>query len=69
MWKSTAALAFAATLLCAGATASAQTKSPPQRSAASLECSKQADAKGLHGKARKSFRSKCLKSMKTGKAA
>jgi glucose/arabinose dehydrogenase len=29
--------------------------------AASLECSKQADAKGLHGKERKKFRSECRK--------
>ena len=29
------------------------------RTAASLECSKQADAKGLHGKERERFRSKC----------
>ncbi|HEY0234774.1 MAG TPA: PsiF family protein [Afipia sp.] len=28
-------------------------------SAASLECSKEADAKGLHGKDRKKFRSQC----------
>ncbi|HEU4806360.1 MAG TPA: PsiF family protein [Nitrobacter sp.] len=27
--------------------------------AASLECSKEADAKGLHGKERKKFRSEC----------
>jgi predicted outer membrane protein len=31
------------------------------RSAASLECSKQADAKSLHGKERKKFRRECLK--------
>jgi psiF repeat-containing protein len=31
------------------------------RSAASLECSKQADAKSLHGKERKKFRHECLK--------
>ncbi|MGJ4940374.1 PsiF family protein [Bradyrhizobium sp. HKCCYLS1011] len=31
------------------------------RSAASLECSKEADAKGLHGKERKKFRSECKK--------
>jgi psiF repeat len=31
------------------------------RTAASIECSKQADAKGLHGKARKKFRSACLR--------
>jgi invasion protein IalB len=30
-------------------------------SAASLECSKQADEKGLHGKERKKFRSECKK--------
>jgi hypothetical protein len=29
------------------------------RSAASLDCSKQADAQGLHGKKRKTFRSEC----------
>ncbi|QAY97376.1 phosphate starvation-inducible protein PsiF [Methylovirgula ligni] len=28
-------------------------------SAKSIECSKEADAKGLHGKARKKFRSAC----------
>ncbi|MGP8231109.1 MAG: PsiF family protein [Methylovirgula sp.] len=33
-------------------------------SAKSIECSKEADAKGLHGKARKHFRSAC----KHGKA-
>jgi hypothetical protein len=33
------------------------------RSAESIECSKQADAKGLHGKPRKAFRSKCMKDM------
>lgn len=30
-----------------------------QRSATSIECSKEADAQGLHGKKRKEFRSKC----------
>ena len=30
----------------------------------SLECSRQADEKGLKGKVRKKFRSKCLKDMK-----
>jgi hypothetical protein len=40
-------------------------KTPEQaRSAESVECSKQADAKGLHGKPRKTFRSKCMKDMK-----
>ena len=42
--------------------ASAVAKSP--RSAASVECSRRADAKNLHGKARKSFRRNCLKTAK-----
>ena len=51
-----------AVLMLAG-TASAQ-PAKTTRSAASLECSKQADAQGQHGKARKTFRSKCLKEAK-----
>ena len=39
-------------------------KAPVVHSAASMECSKEADAKGLHGKERKKFRSEC----KTGAA-
>jgi hypothetical protein len=31
----------------------------PAHTAKSIECSKEADAKGLHGKARKHFRSAC----------
>jgi hypothetical protein len=31
------------------------------RTAESLECSKEADAKGLHGKERKKFRAECKK--------
>jgi hypothetical protein len=34
-------------------------KAPVVHSAASLQCSKEADAKGLHGKDRKKFRSEC----------
>jgi CelD/BcsL family acetyltransferase involved in cellulose biosynthesis len=41
--------------------APAATKAEKPRSAASLECSKEADAKGLHGKERKKFRSECKK--------
>jgi hypothetical protein len=37
-------------------------KPKAERSAVSLECSKQADAKGLHGKERKKFRASCKKS-------
>lgn len=36
-------------------------KAKAERSAVSLECSKQADAKGLHGKERHKFRSTCKK--------
>ena len=35
---------------------------PKERTAKSLECSKQADAKGLHGKERQKFRAECKKS-------
>jgi hypothetical protein len=71
-----AGLALAASLLLAGS-ALAQTPAPAPaaspapaakaekaqkpRTAASLECSKEADAKGLHGKERKKFRSECKK--------
>ena len=41
--------------------APAEKKAAAPRTAASLECSKQADAKGLHGKERKKFRSECKK--------
>ncbi|MPZ38344.1 MAG: hypothetical protein GEU95_09795 [Rhizobiales bacterium] len=53
------ALAFSVGL--AAAQAASTTKA---RSAASIECSKQADAKGLHGKARRHFRHKCRTSYK-----
>jgi hypothetical protein len=42
-------------------------KAEKPRSAESLECSSQADAKGLHGKARKKFRSECMKEAKGAK--
>ncbi len=47
----------------AASTSSPTPSSTPskQRSAVSMECSKEADAKGLHGKARKEFRSECKK--------
>ena len=40
-----------------------------EHSAESIECSKQADAKSLHGKERKKFRSECMKSAKAGGTA
>jgi hypothetical protein len=58
--------AFAQTTTPAPAAKTAPDKMAPakpkaERTAASLECSKQADAKGLHGKERKKFRSECKK--------
>ena len=41
--------------------APADKKADAPRTAASLECSKQADAKGLHGKERHKFRADCKK--------
>ena len=46
-----------------------ETKAPAEkmakpRTAESLECSKQADAKGLKGKERKKFRKECMKEAK-----
>ena len=41
--------------------AKTESKAPVVHTAASIECSKQADAKGLHGKERKKFRSECKK--------
>ena len=43
------------------APAAAKPKTPVVHTAASLECSKEADAKGLHGKERKKFRAQCKK--------
>ena len=42
--------------------APAEKKAEKPRSAASLECSKEADTKGVHGKERKKFMSECKKS-------
>lgn len=64
--------AFAQTAAPAAKTDASTTtakKAPKEHSAESLECSKQADAKGLHGKERKKFRSECIKSAKGGMAA
>jgi len=53
----------------APATSAPAAKPPVAHSAASLECSKEADAQGLHGKARKKFRSECKHKAKEGGAA
>jgi len=55
---SAVALAFSVTAALAQDKGKAKAPAAP-RTAVSLDCSKQADAKGLHGKARKSFRAKC----------
>lgn len=43
------------------AKAPAEKKAEKPRTSASLECSKEADAKGLHGKERRKFHSECKK--------
>jgi psiF repeat len=62
------ATAFASLLLMSTAfaqtpapAAKTESKAPVVHTAASIECSKEADAKGLHGKERKKFRSECKK--------
>jgi hypothetical protein len=50
------AAALATTFVIGAGGAIAATK---PRTAESIECSKQADAKGLHGKERKKFRAQC----------
>jgi len=50
------------------APAPAATKTTKARSPESLECSKQADEKGLKGKERKKFRHDCIKNAKAGAA-
>jgi hypothetical protein len=62
------ATAFASLLLMSSAlaqtpapAAKTESKAPVVHTAASIECSKEADAKGLHGKERKKFRSECKK--------
>jgi len=72
VFRTAAAAAFASLLLLssayaqtttapAAAPAATEKKAEKPRTAASLECSKEADAKGLHGKERKKFRSDCKK--------
>lgn len=46
----------------------ASTKTSKARSPESLDCSKQADEKGLKGKERKKFRHECIKNAKAGAA-
>jgi hypothetical protein len=55
-------VAVAQTAAPAAKPAAAAPKPKKERTAKSIECSKQADAKGLHGKERKKFRAECKKS-------
>jgi hypothetical protein len=50
------------------ATAAPVKKAEKPRSAASLQCSKDADTKSLHGKERKKFMSECKKAAKDAAA-
>jgi hypothetical protein len=62
--------AFAETPAPATPAPAATTKAEKPRSAASLECSKQADAQGLHGKKlRKPFMRQCKKDAKAKEGA
>jgi hypothetical protein len=68
-----ASLLLFATPVFAQSTAAPATKSDTAAKPAkvhspeSIECSKEADAKGLHGKERKKFRSECKKAAKDKK--
>ena len=67
-----ASAAFAQSTSTAPATGAApptaKTSSTKARSPESLECSKQADEKGLKGKERKKFRKECIKEAKANVA-
>jgi hypothetical protein len=52
----------------AATAAPAAKKAQKPRTAASLECSKEADTKGVHGKERKKFMSDCKKAAKDSAA-
>jgi len=63
--KSFLPIACIALMFSAGTLATSQVSfaaaAKKERSAKSIECSKQTDDQKLHGKARKTFRSKCMK--------
>ena len=68
MGSAFAQTATPATPAPAAKAAPAEKKAEAPRTAASLECSKEADAKGLHGKERKKFMSECKKAAKDAAA-
>jgi len=62
MLQRIAAISLVASLAASGgafAETPKTTETAADKAAISKECSKQADTKGLHGKARKHFRSEC----------
>lgn len=64
--STTAPAAKTDTAAPAAAPAATDKKATKPRSAASLQCSKDADDKGLHGKDRKKFMKDCKKEAKAG---
>lgn len=65
---SAVALILAAVGVAVGAGASTASATTTPRTPQSIECSKQADAKGLHGKPREAFRADCKRQAKTTQA-
>ena len=68
MGAASAQTAAPAAAPAAKAAPAAEKKEAKPRTAESLECSKQADDKGLKGKERKKFRKACIKEAKGGAA-
>jgi len=72
MYKFSTALAAAAIVvtLAAGqaSAATAAAKTTKVHSPESIACTQQADAKGLHGKERKTFRASCKKEMRAARS-
>lgn len=52
---------MATTPAAPAAKATTKAAAPKEHSPKSIECSKEADAKGLHGKERQKFRTGCMK--------
>ena len=69
LFLASAALAQTTTAPAASTAATTPAKKAEKpRSPESMECSKQADEKGLHGKERHKFRSECMKEAKATKS-
>ena len=65
LFSKTMAAAAAAMMVVGSAAAMAKEKTPQKpRTAESIQCSKDADAKNIHGKDRKKFMSACKKEHK-----